>query len=111
MGELYRSCSIFAMPSRCETWGDVFLEAMAYGLPCIGSTADAMPEIIRHGETGYVVDNGDVDALAAYLERLLVDSELRQAMGARGYARAAQNYTWDLVAQRIVPYLRRAADI
>src|SRR5262249_33640828 len=45
---LYRASSIYAMPSRLETWGDVFLEAMAYGLPCIGSANDAMPEIIEH---------------------------------------------------------------
>jgi alpha-maltose-1-phosphate synthase len=106
---LYRSASVFAMPSRCETWGDVFLEAMAYGLPCIGSTNDAMPEIIDHGRSGYVVPTDDVGALASCLERLLTDAALRREMGARGRARVLQMFTWEHVARRMAPYLERAA--
>lgn len=106
---LYRSASVFAMPSRCETWGDVFLEAMAYGLPCIGTTNDAMPEIIEHGRSGYVVSPDDVPELAACLEQLLIDPVLRQTMGARGRERVLQTFTWEHVARRMVPYLQRAA--
>ncbi|MBV9788505.1 MAG: glycosyltransferase family 4 protein [Chloroflexi bacterium] len=109
MEALYRSAGVFAMPSRCETWGDVFLEAMAYGLPCIGTTNDAMPEIIEHGRTGYVVAPDDVAALAEYLERLLLDPALRQTMGAQGRERVLQTFTWEHVARRMVPYLQRAA--
>lgn len=105
---LYQQSSVFAMPSRCETWGDVFLEAMAYGLPCIGTTNDAMPEIIQHGETGYVVDADDVLALAHYLECLLSDPALRGAMGARGRARVRTSFTWAHVADRIVQGLQQA---
>jgi glycosyltransferase involved in cell wall biosynthesis len=103
---LYRQASVFAMPSRCETWGDVFLEAMAYGLPCIGSTNDAMPEIIQHGETGFVVDADDFVTLAGYLEQLLGDPWLRRRMGEQGRARVAEAFTWAHVAQRIDGYLR-----
>lgn len=106
---LYRSASVFAMPSRCETWGDVFLEAMAYGLPCIGTTNDAMPEIIEHGRSGYVVAPDDVAELAECLERLLLDPGLCQAMGERGRERVLQTFTWEHVARRMVPYLRQAA--
>lgn len=106
---LYRSAGVFAMPSRCETWGDVFLEAMAYGLPCIGTTNDAMPEIIEHGRTGYVVAPDDVAALAEYLERLLLDPALRRTMGAQGRERVLQTFTWEHVARRMVPYLQQAA--
>ncbi len=106
---LYRQASVFAMPSRCETWGDVFLEAMAYGLPCVGTTNDAMPEIIQHGETGYVVDPDDVAALAGYLEQLLSDPWLRQRMGAQGRERVAHTFTWAHVAQRIDRYLQHVA--
>lgn len=105
---LYRVSSVFAMPSRCETWGDVFLEAMAHGLPCIGGTNDAMPEIIQHGETGYVVAPNDVAGLAGYLEQLLRDPALRSRMGARGRERVATMFTWDHVVRRMLPYLQRA---
>lgn len=103
--ELYRSASLFAMPSRCETWGDVFLEAMAHQLPCIGTTNDAMPEIIEHGVTGYVVPPDDVDALAQYLEQLLAQPDLCAAMGTRGRERLERQFTWDHVVRRMMPYL------
>jgi glycosyltransferase involved in cell wall biosynthesis len=106
--ELYRSAGVFAMPSRCETWGDVFLEAMAYGLPCIGTTNDAMPEIIEHGVTGYVVPPDDVTSLAQHLEQLLTDPALRRQMGARGRERVLTTFTWDHVARRMMPYLEQA---
>jgi alpha-maltose-1-phosphate synthase len=105
---LYRSAAVFAMPSRCETWGDVFLEAMAYGLPCVGTAGDAMPEIIQHGETGYLAAAGDVAGLAGALERLLGDPALRRRMGARGRERVAALFTWDHVVRRMLPFLERA---
>jgi glycosyltransferase involved in cell wall biosynthesis len=109
IASLYRQASVFAMPSRCETWGDVFLEAMAYGLPCIGTTNDAMPEIIQHGETGYVVGADDVTALAGYLEQLLGDPWLRRRMGEQGRARVARMFTWAHVAEQIAAHLRQVA--
>lgn len=105
---LYQSASIFAMPSWCETWGDVFLEAMAHGLPCLGTRNDAMPEIIVEGETGYVVTAGDSGAIAARLEALLRDADLRRRMGLRGRARVSDHFTWEHVIRRIVPYLEKA---
>lgn len=99
---LYRDASIFAMPSQCETWGDVFLEAMAYGLPCIAADADAMPEIVRHGETGFLAPPGNVDALAAALTTLLANPELRRRLGANGRRRVEEQFTWGHVAERIV---------
>lgn len=108
LAELYRGAAVFAMPSRCETWGDVFLEAMAHGLPCVGAAVDAMPEIIRHGETGYLAPPGDVGALAAYLERLLASPLLRQQLGARGRERVATMFTWEHVLRRMLPYFEQA---
>ncbi len=106
--DLYRQSSIFAMPSRCETWGDVFLEAMSFGLPCIGTTNDAMPEIIQHGTTGYCVTPDDPAALAAHLELLLKQDSLRRRMGANGRERVLAHFTWDHVIERMLPYLAAA---
>jgi glycosyltransferase involved in cell wall biosynthesis len=107
--DLYRSASVFAMPSHCETWGDSLLEAMACGVPCISSWRDAIPEIVVDGETGLLVEPGDVTALAEALERLLLDEPLRRAMGVRGRERALRAFRWDQVAERILPHLWRAA--
>lgn len=103
---LYGQAALFAMPARCETWGDVFLEAMACGLPCIGTTSDAMPEIIVHGETGLLVPPGDVEALENALFTLLGDPDRRRELGARGRQRVATSFTWPLVAERITEALR-----
>jgi glycosyltransferase involved in cell wall biosynthesis len=105
---LYHDSSVFAMPSRCETWGDVFLEAMAYGLPCIGANRDAMPEIIQHGETGFVVEPDDVESLAHYLKLLLSNGGERQRMGAGGFQRVNESFTWPAVVQRMLPLLVQA---
>lgn len=59
-----RACSLFALPSRKEGFGLVFVEAMAHGRPCVGARAGGIPEIITP-ETGLLVDYGDVPGLAA----------------------------------------------
>ena len=52
----YASATVFAMPSRGEGFGLVYIEAMRHGLPVIASDEDAGPEIVKHGETGYTIN-------------------------------------------------------
>jgi glycosyltransferase involved in cell wall biosynthesis len=59
-----RSCRLFALPSRKEGFGLVFLEAMAHGRPCLGARAGGVPEVISP-DTGILVEYGDVPAIAA----------------------------------------------
>ncbi len=59
-----RTCRLFALPSKKEGFGLVFLEAMAHGRPCLGARAGGVPEVITE-ETGVLVDYGDTPALAA----------------------------------------------
>jgi glycosyltransferase involved in cell wall biosynthesis len=98
---LYRSADLFVLPSRLETWGDVLLEAMSYGLPCIGVTGQAMEEIIDHEATGLVVPAEDVAALAQNLVRLLTDADLRSRMGQQARLKAEKNYQWPDVVRRL----------
>ena len=69
MQDAYRRATAFVMPSRYEPFGIVFLEAMAYWLPCVGSRTCAMPEIIDEGVTGLLAEPDDVDSLADCLSR------------------------------------------
>ncbi len=102
---LYRRADVFVIPSRLETWGDVLLEAMAFGVPCVGVAGEAMEEIIVPEQTGAIVPPENVDALAAQLVRVLRDRALGARWGLAARARVEQNYTWDRVVERLYPFL------
>lgn len=103
--ELYASATLFVMPSLFDSWGNVFPEAMAHRLPCIGTTAGGIPDIIVDGETGYLVPPKQPDILAERILSLLRDSDLARRMGQHGYQRATQVFTWDRVVERMRPHL------
>lgn len=90
---LWRGADLFAMPARHEAFGIVYEEAGASGIPSIGTGINAVPEIIQHGATGFLVPPGDREALVQALRALVDSSVLRERMGcaARHYvtARAA----------------------
>jgi phosphatidyl-myo-inositol dimannoside synthase len=88
----YSACEVFALPSRGEGFGLVYLEAMACGKPVIGGAHGGAPEVIEDGKTGYLVQHGDVSQLATSLETLLSDAELRNEMGARGRERVERDF-------------------
>ena len=99
--EEYRRATVFCMPSLYEPYGVVFAEAMAHRLPCIGTDICAMPEIIRDGETGYVVPVGDDVALARRLIEVLRDPVAGRQMGDNGYEKYLREHTWDAVTARM----------
>ena len=101
LANAYASADVFALPTRFEPFGIAFVEAMHFGLPCIGPSAWAVPEIIADGETGYTVPVDDVDALTDRLWRLLSDPVLARAMGDAGRARARDLFTWPRVIGRM----------
>ena len=94
------------MPSVWEPFGIAFLEAMAAGLPCIGSDSCAMPEII--GETGSVVPPGDVAALADQMYAYLSDASLSAGRGRAARERYDRHYGWERVSARIVAAMQRS---
>jgi glycosyltransferase involved in cell wall biosynthesis len=77
------------------------LEAMACGAPVVASDVGGLSFIVRDGETGYLVPEGDSEAMAECLLRLLHDPDLRRRLGANGVL-AAREYTWPVIADRIV---------
>lgn len=102
---LYRRAGVFCMPSRYEPWGLVFGEAMAYGVPCVGSTVQSIPHILGDGAAGLLVEPDDPAALADALVRLLTDDALARAVGAAGRSLVEQEHSWDRVAERMEPAL------
>lgn len=67
---------VMLLPSEKESFGLVALEAMACGVPTVSSDAGGLPELIKHGVTGYTAPVGDTDAMAAYVRKLLTDPVL-----------------------------------
>jgi glycosyltransferase involved in cell wall biosynthesis len=89
-----------------EGFGFVFLEAMAYGRPVIAGNQDASIEVVRHGETGLVVDPSSVTELVNAIERLLSDAGLRRQMGARAMEVAASDFSYSRFRDTFLGHLR-----
>ncbi len=96
---LYREADVFVVPSVIGPSGsrdglpNVLLEAMATGLACVGSNVASIPEVIEHGRTGLLVPPGSPAALAAALERLIVDPALRKTLGSAAMDLVTSNYS------------------
>jgi phosphatidylinositol alpha-1,6-mannosyltransferase len=108
LADAYAAAQVFAMPSRGEGFGLVYLEAMAHGLPCIGSVHDAAREVVVDGETGLLVNPGDEAALASALVTLLGNRARAQAYGRAGRARLCAHFTFARFERRILASLQRA---
>src|SRR6266567_3409513 len=103
---LYQSASVLAFPSLYEGFGLPLLEAMAHGLPALIGKSGALRELA--GGAAVEVDVEDADAIAAGLERLLADADLRAKLGDVGRRRAA-GFTWQKAATTTLEVLRRVA--
>ena len=99
---LYERATAFVMPSVYEPLGVALIEAMAYGLPCIASTAGAMPELVSDEVTGFLIEPGDEGALLDRMRRLANDAELASRLGDAGRRRYEKRFTWDVVAERML---------
>lgn len=104
----YYEADVFVFP---PIWDEGFgippIEAMAAGLPVVGSLSGALPETVIPGENGFLVEKGDVRALAQQILRLLKDDDLRETMGRAGRGRVLANFTWERVAGALENRYRR----
>jgi len=97
----YRRCDVFALPSRGEGFGLVFLEAMANGKPVIGPRFGAPSEFIHHGEHGLLVDPEDTAGVAQAVIDLLMSPELAAHMGQAGKQKVTQEYSYNRFCERL----------
>ncbi|MCX7175720.1 MAG: glycosyltransferase family 4 protein [Proteobacteria bacterium] len=98
----YASCDVFALPSKQEGFGIVFLEAMRQSKPCIGGNHGGTPEVVIDGSTGFLVEFGDVDGLYQNLRILYADTARRHAMGVAGRKFFADEFGFELFCARYV---------
>jgi glycosyltransferase involved in cell wall biosynthesis len=110
MAAAYGSADLLCLPSLFEPFGIVILEAMFFGLPCVGTAAWSIPEMIADGETGYTVPRGDAQVLGERLTELLLNPELAHRMGLAGRQRAERQFSWMAVAARVTERLQHCVE-
>lgn len=106
---LWREADVFAMPTRMDAFGIVFQEAGAAGLPAIGTTVNAVPELVADEETGLLVPPGDVPALAVALKRLVESPETRYRMGVAARRRVETERSVADYGRRLAELIREVA--
>ncbi len=99
--EYLAAANIFIRPSHSEGMGNSFVEAMAAGLPVIGTAVGGLPDFLHHEKTGVVVPVADPAAIAKAVERLLSDQALREGIVDRAKTMVLARYDWQNIAHEI----------
>ncbi len=95
----YRDCDLFVAPSRYESFGLIYVEAMAWGKPVIGCRAGGIPEVVTDGEDGLLVEPDDIAGLRDALVRLSLDPGLRARLGAKARRCAVERFSREVFAR------------
>jgi glycosyltransferase involved in cell wall biosynthesis len=101
----YACGDIFVFPSDSETFGNVTLEAMASGLPCVCADATGSRSLVVAGETGFLAPADDAEGFARHLTALAQDGALRAALGKAARARSL-TFSWDETMAKMLGYYR-----
>lgn len=105
LARAYASADIFINPSTTEAFGNVTLEAMASGLPCICADATGSRSLIVQGTNGFLINPSSLEGYVDHTAELINDGILRRHMGAAGRKLSAQ-YDWDKVMETLVGHYR-----
>jgi glycosyltransferase involved in cell wall biosynthesis len=97
--DLFSALDVFVMPSNIDSFGIVYLEAWSCGKPVIACTDSAPSSIVEAGSDGLLVEYGNIEQIAAAINRLLDDPVEREAMGKRGYEKVLSRYSWPSIAR------------
>ena len=107
VGDYLAAFDLFILPSNKEGIGGILLDAMDRALPLIASRVGGLPEIVRDGDNGLLIDPGSPDQLEQAILRLYQNPDLRRSMGARG-REFSRDFTADAMAARYLELYRQA---
>lgn len=105
--QLYQDADIFVMPTHEDVYGIVFIEAMASGLPCIGTTVMAVPELVKNGVNGFAIPPKDQKSLYSVLRKLVDYRDLRLSMGLTGRKIAKQTFDAKINCHKLLSIFER----
>lgn len=111
MPGVYSSFDMLVLPSLCEAMPMCVLEAMAAGKPVVATRVGAIPKVVEPGNTGLLVEPGDVGGLSNAITKILNDRQLSAQMGARGKAKAAIAFSSDAMAKQYLDLYRGVASV
>lgn len=104
----YAHCDVFVAPSRYESFGLIYLEAMRWGKPCIGARTGGVPDVVTP-DCGLLPEPGELEPLKDALETLISNPKMRIDMGAAGKRRFDEHYSITAFTHRLLPELNQAA--
>jgi len=107
-GDWLTRADVFVHTSRWEGFGIVLLEAMLASLPIVATSVSAVPEVVVDRETGLLVGEGDVEALAVSLDDLLADPERARSLGAAGLGRARSEFSIERMTEQTIGVYRQS---
>jgi len=107
IGDLLACAGVFALPSFAEGVPVSLMEAMAMEIPCISTTVAGIPELIESGKEGILVSPSDPDLLAAAIETLIDDPELRLRLARAGRRKIIENYNLGINTERLAAIFER----
>ncbi|MNB72281.1 D-inositol 3-phosphate glycosyltransferase [compost metagenome] len=110
IAQVISMADLLLLPSEKESFGLVALEAMACGVPTVGSQAGGIPELVQHGVTGYLAPIGDTTSMADYAVRLLSDEKLAEQMREACLRRACQDFSKDVITDQYESIYYRVLD-
>jgi N-acetyl-alpha-D-glucosaminyl L-malate synthase BshA len=108
VAEVLRWSDVFLLPSDTESFGLGALEAMACGVPVVASNVGGLPEVVRHGETGFLAPVGDLEEMARQVRRLLTDADLHARMSHAARSRVEAHFQLEPAVDRYQAAYRRA---
>jgi len=102
--EVIAQFDVYCALSRIESFGVAILEASACEVPVIVSDVDGLPEVVKHEQTGYVLDGDNMEQVVEQLEKLYLDSDLRKRLGQNGREFVKNTYEWTITSQKQIDF-------
>jgi N-acetyl-alpha-D-glucosaminyl L-malate synthase BshA len=109
--ELLGQADLFLLPTDGESFGLGALEAMSCGVPVIGCQKGGLPEVVLHGQTGFLAPVGDVEAMSEYALKILTDDDLGKQMGENARQRVLKSFDAELIVPQYEEFYKQVVGV